>query len=65
MNVDLEYDYAEALKRQGHKQSDVDEIRKAVETYGIVPKSITNKQVRKKAVLSEFRYSEKSLTEID
>ena len=48
MNVDLEYDYAEALKRQGHKQSDVDEIRKVVETYGMVPKSITNKQVREK-----------------
>mgnify|MGYP007092100437 CR=1 FL=1 len=44
MNFDLEYDYGEALKRQGHKQSDVDAIRKVVEKYPIVPKSITNKQ---------------------
>lgn len=45
MNVDLEYDYAEALKRQGHKQSDVDTLRNAVDKFAIVPKSITNKQV--------------------
>lgn len=46
MNVDLEYDYAEALKRQGHKQSDVDALRNIVEKFPMVPKSITNKQVR-------------------
>lgn len=45
MNFDLEYDYAEALKRQGHKQSEVDALRKVVEQNPIVPKSITNKQV--------------------
>jgi hypothetical protein len=48
MNVDLEYDYAEAMKRQGHKQSDVDALRKIVECYDVVPKAITNKQVREK-----------------
>lgn len=46
MNVDLEYDYAEALKRQQHKQSDVDSLRALVEKHQIIPKSITNKQVR-------------------
>lgn len=45
MNFDLEYDYAEALKRQGHNQSEVDALRSVVEQYPIVPKSITNKQV--------------------
>ena len=45
MDFDLEYDYAEALKRQGHKQSDVDALRKVVEQYPMVPKSITNKKV--------------------
>lgn len=45
MNFDLDYDYAEALKRQGHKQSDVDALRSVVEQYSVVPKSITNKQV--------------------
>lgn len=46
MNVDLEYDYAEALKRQGHKQTDIDALRSALESCSFVPKSITNKQVR-------------------
>lgn len=45
MNVDLEYDYADALKRQGQKQADVDAVRNIVAKYPIVPKSITNKQV--------------------
>lgn len=45
MNFDLEFDYAEALKRQGHKQSDVDALRSVVEKFAVVPKSITNKQV--------------------
>lgn len=52
MNVDLEFDYVEALKRQGHKQTDVDALRNAVESYPVIPKSITNKQVRK--VLEKF-----------
>lgn len=46
MNVDLEYDYVEALKRQGHKQADVDALRSALQQVPVVPKSITNKQVR-------------------
>lgn len=46
MNVDMEYDYAEALKRQGHKQADVDALRNIVQKFSIVPKSITNKQVK-------------------
>lgn len=45
MNVDLEYDYAEAMKRQGHKQADVDALRRIVYDYPVVPKSITDKQV--------------------
>lgn len=46
MNVDLEYDYAEAMKRQGHMQADVDALRSALQEVPVVPKSITNKQVR-------------------
>jgi hypothetical protein len=46
MNYELEYDYAEAMKRQGHKQSDVDELRMAVDKFSVVPKSITDKQVQ-------------------
>lgn len=45
MNYDLEYDYAEALKRQGHSQADVDALRNILNQHAIVPKSITNKQV--------------------
>lgn len=45
MNVDLEYDYAEAMKRQGRTQEDVDELRQSVSQSSAVPKSITNKQV--------------------
>ncbi|CRL02024.1 CLUMA_CG015172, isoform A [Clunio marinus] len=45
MDFDLEYDYMEALKRQGHVQADVDALRNIVESYSIVPKSITNKQI--------------------
>ena len=44
--IDLEYDYTEALKRQGQTQTDVDALRNIVELYPVVPKSITNKQVR-------------------
>lgn len=45
MNFDLEYDYAEALKRQGHKQTDVDALRAIVMQHEIIPKSITDKQI--------------------
>lgn len=45
MNFDLEYDYSEALKRQGHKQSDVDALRNAVSSYSHIPKTVTDKQV--------------------
>ena len=47
MNIDLEYDYSEALKRQGHTQADVDAIRNLVSQYPHIPKSITDKQVIK------------------
>lgn len=45
MNLDLEYNYEEALKRQQHSQSDVDSLRKCVQKFEYVPKSLTNKQV--------------------
>ncbi|KAL7038242.1 hypothetical protein ACKWTF_009517 [Chironomus riparius] len=45
MNIDLEYDYSEALKRQGHTQADVDAIRNLVSQYPHIPKSITDKQL--------------------
>lgn len=45
MNIDLEYNYAEALKRQGRTQLEVDAIRDVVRQYPIVPKSITDKQL--------------------
>jgi len=45
MIYDLEYDYSEALKRQGHKQSDVDTLRSVVREFPIVPRSITDKQL--------------------
>lgn len=52
MNVDLEYDYAEAMKRQGHKQADVDALRSALQQVPVVPKSITNKQVGERQIFS-------------
>jgi hypothetical protein len=45
MNVDLEYNYEEALKRQGHSQLEVDSLRNLIGNYSHVPKSITDKQV--------------------
>jgi len=45
MIYDLEYDYSEALKRQDHKQSDVDTLRSVVGEFPIVPRSITDKQL--------------------
>lgn len=47
MSFDLEYDYAEALKRQGHKQTDVDALRNLTSLYSTIPKTITDKQVIK------------------
>lgn len=46
MNLDLEFNYEEALKRQKHSQNDVDALRKCVQKFEYVPKSLTNKQVR-------------------
>jgi hypothetical protein len=46
MNADLDYDYDEALQRQGHTQSDVDALRSSMLSHSVIPKSITNKQVR-------------------
>lgn len=54
MNIDLEYDYAEALKRQKRKQSEVDAMRAIVDRHQIIPKSITNKQVRRNFSLYFF-----------
>lgn len=45
MNLDLEFNYEEALKRQQHTQNDVDSLRKCIQKFEYVPKSITNKQV--------------------
>lgn len=47
MNFDLEYDFAEAIRRQGRKQSDVDELRASMLDIAVIPKSITNKQVNR------------------
>jgi endoplasmic reticulum protein 29 len=55
MNIDLEYDYAEALKRQKRKQSEVDAMRAIVDRHQIIPKSITNKQVRRNFSLCFLR----------
>lgn len=44
MNVDLEYNYEEALKRQGRSQQEVDAIRNIVSNYSHIPKCITDKQ---------------------
>lgn len=52
MNFDLEYDYSEAIKRQGHKQEDVDELRNAVSLILHIPKTITDKQVNNKSTIS-------------
>lgn len=48
MNQDLDYDYSEALRRQGHNQSDVDALRSAMLNCAVIPKSITNKQVSRR-----------------
>jgi hypothetical protein len=45
MNLDLDYDYSEALQRQGRKQSDVDALRQSMLSFAVIPKSITNKQL--------------------
>lgn len=45
MSFDLEYDYDESLKRQGHQQSDVDALRSMVSECDVVPDSISDKQV--------------------
>lgn len=54
MNFDLEYDYAEALRRQGHKQADVDELRDSMREIAVIPKSITNKQVRYQTITESY-----------
>lgn len=46
MNVDLTYDYCEALKRCGFNQAQVDALRESAKKHAIIPKSLTNKQVR-------------------
>lgn len=44
---ELKYDYEEALRRLGMTTADVDDLRSALELEGDVPKSVTDKQVRK------------------
>lgn len=56
MNFDLEYDYAEALRRQGHKQADVDELRDSMREIAVIPKSITNKQVRYQTITETYSH---------
>lgn len=47
MNVDLKFDYIEALKRHNLTQSQVDVLRESAKKYPTIPKSLTNKQVIK------------------
>lgn len=44
---DLEYDYESALQKRGHKQSNVDDLRSSMLKIEEIPKSITDKQVKK------------------
>lgn len=46
MNIDLSYDYSEALKRCGFNQAQVDVLRESAKKHAIIPKYLTNKQVR-------------------
>ena len=46
MEYDLKYDYSEALKRQKHTQSDVNEIRRIISKIPHVPKTITDRKVK-------------------
>ena len=45
MNIDLKFDYTEALKRHGLTQAQVDMLRESAKKHVIIPKSLTNKQV--------------------
>lgn len=45
MDYEHTYDYLEALRRQKRKQSEVDELRKAVSKIPHIPKAITDKQL--------------------
>lgn len=43
---DLEYDYSAALARQNRTQQDVENIRGLVAVHDVIPKTITDRQVR-------------------
>lgn len=45
MDVDLKFDYGEAMKRQNLTQEQVDALRESAKMCSMVPKSLTNKQV--------------------
>ena len=48
MNVDLQFDYSDALKRVNYSQAQVDSLRESARKIVIIPKSLTNKQVPEK-----------------
>jgi hypothetical protein len=45
MEVDLKFDYNDALRRHSLSQSQIDKLRESAKNYPIVPNSLTNKQV--------------------
>jgi hypothetical protein len=57
MNVDLKYNYDDALRRQNLTQSQVDLLREASHKCESIPKSLTNKQVKylRQTITSTFR----------
>lgn len=46
MEMDLLYDYEAALKKCGLKQSQVEKLRELARDCEIIPKTLTDKQVR-------------------
>lgn len=53
MDYDYNFDYAEALKRVGFTQAQVDALRESASKCATVPKSLTNRQVNIWAASSE------------
>jgi hypothetical protein len=45
MNLDLKFNYSEALKWSNLSQGQVDLLRESVKNSVLVPKTLTNKQV--------------------
>lgn len=44
-NFDLLYDYEDALQRLNRKQSEINSLRKLIESCDTIPQTITDKQV--------------------